>query len=125
MIMIPIPVVLLCWVDAPLNEKIVEFARSKLGHGVGNGECRALVAEALRYAAARRPGAGQGMWGDELKSLRDVRPGDILQFENAVFIRTRVREDGALVTLTYSYPHHTAIVARVRRRGVKPVMALG
>jgi hypothetical protein len=82
------------------------------------------VAEALRYAGARRPGGRRGAWGDEVKSLRDVRPGDILQFEGATFVRTRRREDGAFVTLTYSYPHHSAIVARVRKRGAKPILVI-
>jgi hypothetical protein len=115
---------LLCGVDAPVNEKIVEFARSKLGQRVGDGQCTALAVEALQDAGARRPGPRSGIWGDELKSLRDARPGDILQFEGAVFVRRRVRDDGALVTRTFSFPHHTAIVARVRKRGPHPVLVI-
>jgi hypothetical protein len=115
---------LLCGADAPVNEKVVEFARSKLGQRVGDGQCTALAVEALQHAGARRPRPRAGTWGDELKSLRDSRPGDILQFEGAVFVRTRVRDDGALVTRTFSFPHHTAIVARVRKRGQHPVLVI-
>jgi hypothetical protein len=108
----------------PLNEQVVAFARSKLGQRVGNGECTTLVAAALRHAGARLPGRGQGAWGRELKSLGEAQPGDILQFEDAIFVRRRVREDGALVTLTFKHPHHTAIVAAVRKRDPKPVVVI-
>jgi hypothetical protein len=108
----------------PLNEQVVAFARSQLGQRVGNGECTALVAAALRHAGARPRGRGQGAWGRELKSLGEAQPGDILQFEDAVFVRRRLREDGAVVTLTFRHPHHTAIVAAVRRRGPKPVLVI-
>lgn len=110
--------------DAGLNEKVVAFARSNLGKRVGDGECTALAVEALRHAGARRPRPRSGVWGDELEALVDARPGDILQFEDAVFVRSRTRPDGAVVTQTFSFPHHTAIVARVRRRGPRPVFVI-
>jgi hypothetical protein len=122
--MIPAIVILLCTLDAPLNDEIVEYARSKLGQKVGNGECTSLAVDALRQCGARRPDPVQGIWGAELKSLREVQAGDILQFEEAVFRKQQYRPDGALLTLTYSYPHHTAIVSRVRKRGPRPVMVI-
>ena len=70
------------------------------------------------------PDPVRGEWGDEIKALRDIQPGDILQFENAVFVKQHVREDGAILTQTTSYPHHTAIVARVRKRGPRPVLVI-
>jgi hypothetical protein len=100
----------------PLNEKVVEFARSRLGQRVGVGECSALATEALRYAGAAPRGSGR-RWGEELPSVREARPGDILQFEDAMFVRRRLRPDGALVTLESRYPRHTAIVSGVRGRG--------
>ncbi len=106
---------------APINDKVVEFARSKLGQQVGDGVCSTLAVEALRYAGAGRKGRA---WGDELPSIHDARPGDILQLEDAVFVRTRVREDGAVVTLTFRSPHHTAIVSGVRRRGRRVVLTV-
>jgi hypothetical protein len=110
--------------DTTLGAEIVAYARSKMGQKVGNGECTSLAVEALRQCDARRPDPVQGIWGDEVRSLRDLQPGDILQFENAVFVKQHVREDGALLTYTSSYPHHTAIVARVRKRGPKPVLII-
>jgi hypothetical protein len=122
--MLPALVLLICACDAPVGDQIVQFARSKLGQKVGNGECTTLAAQALRHCGARRPDTFQGIWGDEIESLRDVRPGDVLQFENAVFVNQVNREDGAVLTLTASYPHHTAIVERVRKRGPKPVLLI-
>ena len=105
--------------DTTLGDDIVAYVRSKLGQKVGNGECTALAVEALRHCDARRPDTVQGIWGDEVKLLRDLQPGDILQFEDAIFVKQHVRGDGALLTLTSHYPHHTAIVARVRKWGPK------
>ena len=110
--------------DSPVNEKVVAYAQSKLGQRVGNGECTTLAVAALRHAEARRPDPVQGVWGDELKSWRDVQPGDILQFENAVFVKQQVRGDGAIYTFTSSYPHHTAIVAKVGKRRQKPILVI-
>ncbi len=110
--------------DSTLGDDIVAYARSKMGQKVGNGECTVLAVEELRRCDARRPDPVVGIWGDEVKHLRDLQPGDILQFENAVFVKQHVRGDGALLTVTASYPHHTAIVARVRKRGPKPVLVI-
>jgi hypothetical protein len=115
---------MVCGIDAPLGDEIVQFARSKLGQKVGNGECTSLAVAALRHCGAQRPDPVEGIWGEEVKSLRDLQPGDILQFENAVFRKQQYRPDGALLTLTYTYPHHTAIVARVRKRGPRPVLVI-
>jgi hypothetical protein len=114
----------LCGADAAVNEKVVAFARSHLGQRVGDGECTALAVAALRHAGARRPRPRSGVWGQELGSVRDARPGDVLQFEHAVFVRARIRGDGAVMAQTVSFPHHTAIVARVRSRGPRPVLVI-
>jgi hypothetical protein len=110
--------------DGPINDKVVEFARSKVGQRVGRGECTDLAREALRYSGARVFRGRPGTCGDELKSVRDARPGDILQFEGAVFVRQRLEDDGTRDIQMFSYPHHTAIVARVRKRGSKPVLVI-
>ena len=47
----------------PLNEKVVEFARSRLGQKVGDGGCSALASEALRYAGAT-PRYSERRWGE-------------------------------------------------------------
>ena len=100
----------------PLNDKVVAFASAHLGQQVGGGQCTDLARAALRSAGARTPGQGAG-WGDELPTIRDARPGDVLQFEDAVFVHRGRLPGGGTRTRTYRYPHHTAIVATVRRRG--------
>ena len=70
--------------DTTLGDDVVAYARSKLGQKVGNGECTALAVEAIRHCDARQPDPVQGIWGDEVKLLRDLQPGDILQFEDAI-----------------------------------------
>ena len=106
----------------PVGDRVVAFARAQVGQRVGDGECSALAVEALRQAGAQ-PRAG-GAWGAQRASLKEAQPGDILQFEGATFVRTRSLPSGALVTLTIEYPHHTAIVARVRKRGPRPVLVI-
>jgi hypothetical protein len=108
---------------ATLNAKVVEFARSKVGEQVGDGQCAALAVEALRAAGARGQ-RGRGGWGEALASVKDAEPGDILQFEDVVVVHRTARPDGAVVTLTARYPHHTAIVAAVRKRGKRVVFAV-
>jgi hypothetical protein len=112
--------------DGPdtVDARVVAYARSKLGQRVGDGECTALAGEALRRAGAKLPGPGDRSWGMERKSLADSRPGDILQFEGAVFVHQRIRDDGAVITLNASYPHHTAIVSGVKKRGKNPVLVI-
>ena len=101
---------------APLNDAVVAFAASRLGQQVGDGQCTDLASAALRSAGARPHRGGSG-WGEELPTLRDARPGDVLQFEDAVFVHRGRLPGGAVLIRTYRYPHHTAIVATVRRRG--------
>lgn len=108
--------------NPPIGEQVVAFARAQLGQQVGDGECSTLAAEALRHAGARR--SARGVWGEELPSVKEVRPGDIIQFERAVFVRTRDQTDGSTITWTMQYPHHTAIVASVRKRGKRPVFVV-
>jgi hypothetical protein len=122
--MVPILVAFLWAGEASMPDKIVEFARSKVGQQVGDGECTALAAAALRHAGARLHRPAGGSWGEEVASLRDVRPGDVLQFENAVFVQQRLLENGGLLTTTASYGHHTAIVASVRKRGPRPILVI-
>jgi hypothetical protein len=108
----------------PLNARVVEYARTRLGETVADGDCTGLAYEALKFAGARTPGRDQPSWGDALKTVSEARPGDVLQFEDAVFVRKRLRDDGALITLTFTLAHHTAVVSAVRKRGPKPVLAI-
>ena len=104
----------------PLNAKVVDFARSNLGKPVGDGICVTLAIEALREAGARRASfrdpKGDYQWGEPVLDFKDVLPGDILQFRDAVFDGRRTT--GRRTTTWHAeYPHHTAIVARVERNG--------
>lgn len=98
---------------ASVNEKVVEFARTRLGTKVGDGECSSLAREALRYAGARR---SRSSWGAALSSFDEVQPGDILEFHDVVIVQRKLRSDGVVVKLTVKSPHHFAIVARVEQR---------
>jgi hypothetical protein len=90
---------------------VVDYARGKLGHQVGNGECWTLAFEALQAAGAKRPGE-DGLkvyeFGKAIE-LKAVKAGDVLQFENVNFKHTNA--DGSWYT--NSFPHHTAIVLSV------------
>jgi hypothetical protein len=104
----------------PIAERVVEFARAHLNQRVGNGECAALAAQALRAAGAAVragpdfPGRGDYVWGRqvymvdgspdgsrETGRLSAVRPGDILQYRD-----TRWGESGG-------FAHHTSILGDV------------
>nr|WP_165230777.1 CHAP domain-containing protein [Aquisphaera insulae] len=102
----------------------MEYARSQLGKKVGDGECTTLAVQALRRSGARRPDARRGIWGDEVPSLKEVQPGDILQFEDVVFFKRRRRADGAILTQTLTFPHHTAIVVKVQGKGSRCVLTI-
>ncbi len=104
----------------PLNEKVVAFARSHLGQPVGDGICVTLAVEALDAAGAKRfpfDRSGDYVWGEEVADFKDVLPGDILQFRDAVFHGQRSLGRGRTVNWHAEYPHHTAIVAKVERGG--------
>jgi hypothetical protein len=94
-----------------LNQKVVEFAKARKGKKVGNGECWTLADLALKNAAAKRPGRdGLAVYafGRKLGAKETLLPGDILQFEKAVFIhRDETSWSGQ------SFPRHTAIVYQV------------
>lgn len=86
-----------------LNEKVLGFARSKLGKKVGDGQCWALADQALKYAGAQRPGTNglkSNQFGNPVP-LDKVIPGDVLQFMNIKI---------AAPNAFWSFPVHTAIV---------------
>jgi hypothetical protein len=87
-----------------LSAKVLEFALNHLGQQVGNGECWTLAEDALLYAGAK-PAVGY-VFGEKI-SLDSAQPGDILQFESAVFV-------GPTYWMQMGFPHHTAIVDAVQ-----------
>ncbi len=97
-----------------LNRDVHTFARSKLGETVGDGECSALVVAAYKHAGAKRPRRGEE-WGTPVGTLDAVKPGDVLQFDDAEF-RGRIVRGQTIRTWTYRFPQHTAIVSDVTTR---------
>ena len=106
------------------NQKVVVWARGKLGHKIGRGECWDLGEAALKQAGASTSndlgpvGADTDyIWGDPI-DIAKVEPGDILQIRNHVVTTTTVIEykfkDGSVVTERQESfakrGHHTAIV---------------
>ena len=106
----------------PLNAKVAEFARSHVGEPVGDGICITLAIEALRASGARQfpldDPSGEYAWGDPVANFKDVLPGDILQFRNAVFAGSRSNGHGLKTNYRDTYPHHTAIVVKVAEKGL-------
>jgi hypothetical protein len=106
---------------ATVNEKIVAFARSNLGKKVGNGDCTTLAVAALRDSGARvfslRRADGDYVWGELIESPKEARPGDILQFRDAVFKGKQRFSGGRWISWHYEYHHHTAIVDTVKMDG--------
>jgi hypothetical protein len=105
----------------PLNARVEAFARSNLGKPVGDGICITLAIRALDAAGARRASfrdpKGDFTWGDPIPDFKDVLPGDILQFRDAVFHGKRSIGRGRTLTWHHEYPHHTAVVAKVEQGG--------
>lgn len=99
-----------------LNEKVRQYANSMMGKKVGDGECWSLVNEALKSAGAHQP--GQGGYGSyvfgKAIGLNELKPGDILQFENVVFKHTNPNGSWS----QNNFPHHTAIVNSVSGRQI-------
>jgi hypothetical protein len=104
----------------PLNRKVLEFARERIGKKVADGQCISLAVEALRNAGAKRypfDPNGDYVWGRPVASFKEALPGDILQFRNAVFQGKRWITKRRWVSWHHEYPHHTAIVSEVREGG--------
>jgi len=103
----------------PLNAKVAEFARSHVGAPVGDGICVTLAVEALRASGAKRfpfVPSGDYVWGEPVLDLREVLPGDILQFRDAEFAGSRSLR-GRKETWHETYPHHTAVVVATAEKG--------
>jgi len=108
---------------------ILAYCQEKVGQKIGNGQCAALAAEALKNAGAAVragtdwPGEGDYVWGDSvaflkagafgikgIKDLAHVEAGDIVQFHSTRFSGYNHADDGVY---QYEALHHTAIVESV------------
>ena len=126
----------LAWADGKpddLNARVLAFCKKQVGETVGRGECATLAEEAYRRAGARpwqrykqSPGRHDYVWGLPIYKLEaeggkqeearrkgyTLRPGDVIQFRDAVF--QGERGGGPYRAI---FPHHTAVVAEVNEDG--------
>jgi hypothetical protein len=106
-----------------LNQKVVVWAQGHLGKKVGAGECWDLGESALKQAGAQTSNDlgpvgddSDYIWGDQI-DMKDVQPGDIIQFRDYEVTTTTETEytfsDGTSVDDTKDSVaqrgHHTAI----------------
>jgi len=108
--------------DKPTNQKVYEWARSKLGQKVDRGECWDLANRALQHAGAQSSTTtGENddyVWGPTV-AVQAAVPGDILQLRDHVVTTTVTTdvtfEDGSgyedSKESTITRQHHTAVVA--------------
>jgi hypothetical protein len=119
------------------SQKVVNWARAQHGKQVRTGECWDLADSALKHAGAQSSGDlgpmdadADYVWGDEVADLKDVQPGDILQFRDFTITTTVETEtiypDGSSDISTqekeFTRPHHTAVVNEVKSGGVLRVL---
>lgn len=107
-----------------LNPTVYNYAASKIGQKVGDGECATLAVEALKAAGAKNfwqlgPTGNDAdyVWGSRVatitqsnKSTANITAGDIIQFKNVSTYKKITFPNGSWRSYTSSYNHHTAIV---------------
>mgnify|MGYP001407881427 FL=1 len=116
---------------ANMADRVVSYARHRLGQRVGDGERFALADRALRRAGAKSAAdfgtvtpTADYVWGTAV-SLSDVRRGDVIQFRDYRYDREVVAEDTSGTTFETDFqerPHHTAIVEQVGDEGAITVL---
>lgn len=122
------------------NDRVRQWAVDHLGQQVGDGECFALVDQALRNSgdksAADFGQVGPNVdyvWGTAT-TLASLRPGDLIQFRNyrvrvvTVTVRRTTLPDGGWDESTQTQertdtrPHHSAVVDAVGSGGEVTVL---
>jgi hypothetical protein len=113
--------------QASMGAQIVALAQARVADTVGDGECFALVDQALRGAGAKSASDfgrvtpnGNYVWGKPI-SVAELRPGDIIQFRNYRYDRT-VKTSTRIDTDFRESPHHSAIVQSVDGGGAVTVL---
>jgi hypothetical protein len=100
-----------CNEKLPLNEKVLEFVKSKIGMKTGRGECWDLAAEALDFAGADWDHAFK--FGRKLNPEKDcIYPGDIIQFEG---VKAECKQGNTIST--QEMKQHTAVIFEVKQKG--------
>lgn len=120
-------------ITSSLNKQVYNYALSKLGQKVGDGECAYLAYYALKSSKAKTlenfgptgPDADY-VWGKLIVSLTpanrstsQIMPGDIIQFRNVSTYQKITNPNGSWQSWTSNYPHHTAIVAGISGSTIK------
>lgn len=114
-----------------LGDRVISYARQRLGQRVGDGQCFALVDNALRGAGARSA-ADYGevsadadyVWGSSV-ALAGLQAGDLVQFRDYDYTVTRVTTTDTAVDTEEEggdRPHHSAIVETVHGDGTVTVL---
>jgi hypothetical protein len=104
-----------------LNQKVLEFARAKVGQQVGTGECWDLAEDAVTQSGGESSKTLTGVtgkafksadykWGTEVK-LDTAQPGDVLQFKGHAFDEKTTQGNG-WKSESQNRGHHTAIVEK-------------
>jgi hypothetical protein len=120
-----------------LNQKVLIWARGKVGKKVGAGECWDLGEAALKQAGALTSNdlgpVGPDtdyIWGDPV-AIKDVQPGDIIQIRDHEARTDIVKEFEFADGMTWTEPkwsvasrgHHTAIAnGTLDRDGALPTL---
>ena len=91
---------------SPLNLKIVELSKAKMGKKVLRGECWDLAKYVLDETNSKWDGSY--VFGEELKKSACLMPGDIIQFKNV-----RIQYQEGRTKYTELMTHHTAIIFEV------------
>jgi hypothetical protein len=98
------------------SEKVVRYAKTKVGQVVDRGECWDLPFFALKNSNAKTPhdlGTDLYVWGTVIPNIRDAKPGDILQFSN-VRIHREWREGNMTKWQDFNFGvRHSAVVESV------------
>ncbi|AMY08131.1 hypothetical protein LuPra_01319 [Luteitalea pratensis] len=115
-----------------LSDRVLAFARQRIGQVHGDGECFTLADDALRHAGAKSA-ADFGkvgldvdyVWGPDVARAA-LQPGDIIQMRDyrAEITTNTDHADGSAESDTHSEdrPHHTAIVESVGGGGTVTVL---
>lgn len=91
---------------SPLNLKIVELTKAKMGKKVMRGECWDLAKYVLNEAKCNWDGGY--VYGAELKKSACLMPGDVIQFKNV-----KIQYQEGRTKFTELMTHHTAIIYEV------------
>lgn len=98
------------------SQRVVRYAKVKVGHVVDRGECWDLPFFALKASNAKTPhdlGTDLYVWGTVIADLKSAQPGDILQFSN-VKIHREWREGNKVKWQDFTFgERHSAVVESV------------